>query len=169
MSLTFRNLCLLGFLACAGGLGFAYLLEYAFGLAPCPLCILQRVAMLATGLGFLAGAAHNPAAWGRWVYSLLALLGAGVGVAIAGRHVWLQHLPADQVPACGPPLDYMLEILPFTEVMRVVLRGDADCAKVDAAFLGLSLPAWTLIAFVVIAIYALILPVLVKRTEKLST
>ncbi|MGH8529588.1 MAG: disulfide bond formation protein B [Nevskiales bacterium] len=168
MSLTFRNLSLLGFLICAGGLGFAYLLEFAFGLAPCPLCIFQRIAMFAAALAFLAGAIHNPVGWGRWGYSFLALIGAGAGVAIAGRHVWLQHLPADQVPACGPPLDYLLEILPFTEVMRVVLRGDADCAKVDAAWLGLSLPAWTLIAFVAIALYALVLPTLVKRSDKIS-
>ncbi len=166
MSLSFRQLSLLGFLACAAGLGFAYVLEFGFGLEPCPLCVLQRVAMFVAGLAFLAGTVHNPQVWGKWIYSLLALIGAGAGVGIAGRHVWLQSLPADQVPACGPPLDYMLEILPFTEVMRIVLRGDADCAKVDAAWLGLSLPTWTLIAFIVIALYALLIPWLAMRSPE---
>lgn len=166
--LTSRHLFLLGFAICAGALGFAYLLEYGFGLAPCPLCVLQRVAMLAAALAFLAGAIHNPRAWGRWGYSLLALVGAGAGAAIAGRHVWLQSLPADQVPACGPPLDYMLEILPFTEVLRVVLRGDTDCAKVDAAWLGLSLPAWTLLAFVALSGYTLLIPWLAQKFESRS-
>lgn len=162
----FRRLSALGFAACAGALGFAYVLEFGFGLEPCPLCVLQRVAMLVAALAFLAGAIHGPRGLGRWVYSLLALIGVGAGAAIAGRHVWLQSLPADQVPACGPPLDYMLEILPFTEVMRTVLRGDAECAKVDAALLGLSLPAWTLVAFVGLGLYALLLPWLAQRLER---
>lgn len=163
-----RRWFLLGFAACAGALGFAYLLEFGFGLAPCPLCVLQRVAMFAAALAFLAAAIHDPKAWGRWIYSGLALVGAGAGAAIAGRHVWLQSLPADQVPACGPPLDYMLEIMPFREVMRVVLRGDADCAKVDAAWLGVSLPAWTLIAFLALSLYAVLVPWLAQRFSNKS-
>lgn len=155
----------LGFLSCAGGLGFAYLLQFGFGLEPCPMCIFQRVAMFIAGLVFLAGALHGPQACGQWFYALFAAIAAGLGAAIAGRHVWLQSLPADQVPACGPPLDYLMEILPFTEVMRSVLRGDASCAKIDAAFLGLSLPWWTMIAFIGISVFALAVPVFLRMQQ----
>lgn len=159
MTLNTRTLFLGGFLICAGGLGFAYLMELGLGLEPCPMCIFQRVAMFIAGLVFMTGAVHGPTGIGRWIYALLAGLASVAGAAIAGRHVWLQSLPPDQVPACGPPLDYMLDILPFTEVLRVVLRGDANCAKIDAAWLGLSLPAWTMVAFVGITLYALLIPI----------
>lgn len=162
--LTYRSLCLAGFLACIGGLGFALVLQHGFGLEPCPMCIFQRVAMAFCGLGFLGGALlapTRPAARGLWV--VIALIGALAGAAIAGRHVWLQGLPPDQVPACGPTLDYLLGMLPVGEVITLVLKGDGNCAKIDAAFLGISLPGWTLIAFGVLALYALLVPKLARR------
>lgn len=152
----------IGFAAAAAALGFAYYLQYGQGLEPCPLCILQRVAMAGTGLVFLVGALHGPAGTGRTVYAVLAALAAAAGAAIAGRHVWLQSLPKDQVPACGPGLDYLLNALPWREVLARILRGDAACADIDAAFLGLSLPGWTLIAFAGLALWAL-LGVMVSR------
>lgn len=155
--MSYRSFAEIGCLAAFGALGFAYVLEYGFGLEPCPLCILQRVAMFATGVVFLAAVLHAPAGRaGRWSYGLLAILAAGAGAGIAGRHVWLQSLPADQVPACGPGLDYLLDVLPWREVLATVLRGDASCAAVDAAFLGLSLPAWTLLGFLALAAWALV-------------
>ena len=147
----------LGFAACAGGLVFAYYLQYWHGLEPCPMCIFQRVAMAAAGLVFLLGAIHAPRTLGRRIYALLAALCSSVGAAIAGRHVWLQSLPADQVPACGPPLDHLMQVLPFMEVISFILRGEGSCAKIAASFLGLSIPAWTLMAFVAIALWALLL------------
>lgn len=150
-----RSVFGLGFAAAAAALAFAYYLEFVHGLEPCPLCIFQRVAMAGTGLVFLAGAVHGPAGWGRWVHGSLAALAASAGAAIAGRHVWLQSLPEDQVPACGPDLNYLLDVLPWQEVMVKILRGDAACADIDASFLGLSLPAWTLVAFVLLALWAI--------------
>lgn len=146
----------LGFAAAAGALAFAYYLEYVHGLEPCPLCIFQRVAMAAAGLVFLVGAVYGPSGWGRAVYAGLAAVAAGIGAAIAGRHVWLQSLPKDQVPACGPDLNYLLDVLPWREVMARVLRGDAACADIDASFMGLSLPAWTLVAFIGLTLWALL-------------
>ncbi|MDT0635630.1 disulfide bond formation protein B [Spectribacter hydrogenooxidans] len=148
--MTPRRVMTLGLLASAAALAFAYLLEFGFGLEPCPLCIFQRVAMAGVALVCLAGALHGPLGWGRHVYFLLATASAGVGAAIAGRHVWLQSLPADQVPACGPDLNYLLDVMPWAEVLAMVLRGDASCADIDAAFMGLSLPAWTLVGFVLL-------------------
>src|SRR3546814_4854262 len=82
---------------------------------------------------------------GRRVYGVLALVPALAGIAIAARHVWLTHLPADQVPACGPPLSFMMEVNPLTDVIRQVLTGSGECATVDWTFLGLSMPAWRLL------------------------
>jgi protein dithiol:quinone oxidoreductase len=160
---SIRTLFALGFAACAGGMAFALYLEHFQALEPCPMCVFQRVAMVATGLVFLAGALHGPRAAGRWVYAGLAAMTAAAGAAIAGRHVWLQGLPPDQVPACGPTLDYLLDMLPITEVIRTILSGDGNCAKIDAAWLGLSLPAWTLTAFAGLALYALAVPVLARK------
>ncbi|WP_043766517.1 disulfide bond formation protein B [Algiphilus aromaticivorans] len=152
--MNFRLFSLLGFLATVGAMGFALWLEHVQGLEPCPLCIFQRVAMIATGLVFLLAALHGPRGTGRWVYALLVWLSAGAGMAIAGRHVWLQSLPEDQVPACGPTLDFLTDSLPLWDVVATVLRGDGNCAVIDAAWLGISLPAWTLIGFVGLVLWA---------------
>lgn len=154
--LSYRNMCLLGFAACVFGLAFALYLQHFHGFEPCPMCIFQRVAMAGVGLICLAGAIHAPQGGGRWVYALLADLCATAGAFIAGRHVWLQSLPEDQVPACGPTLDYLMDMLPVMEVIEMVLRGDGNCAKIDAAWLGLSLPAWTLVAFIGLGFWAIL-------------
>ncbi|MBX3726948.1 MAG: disulfide bond formation protein B [Xanthomonadales bacterium] len=159
----FRQLALLGFLACAGLMAYALYAQHVLGLEPCPLCIFQRVAVIATGGVLLAAALHGPAAAGRWVYALLAATAAALGAGVAGRHVWLQSLPADQVPACGPGLDYMMEAFPLSQTLRMVFSGSGECAEVDWTFLGLSMPAWTLICFVGLLVWALAMPVLARR------
>lgn len=154
---SFRAWFLLGFLACAGLLGYAFYLQLYEGLEPCPLCIFQRVGFAALGLVFLVGGLHAPkGAGGRRTYGVLALLAALGGIAVAGNHVRLQHLPPDQVPACGPGLDYMLDAMPISGVIRKVMTGSGECANVDWAFLGLSMPAWSLLCFVVLAAWATI-------------
>lgn len=151
---SFRTQFLLGFVVCAGLLAYAFYLQLHDGLEPCPLCIFQRVAFAALGVVFLVGALHAPVGNGRRVYGVLALLVAGIGAAIAGRHVWLQSLPPDQVPTCGPGLDYMLDAMPIAGVIRKVLTGSGECAKVDWSFLGLSMPAWTMVCFALLAAWA---------------
>lgn len=163
MTFTFRGMARLGFAVCMVAMGFALFLQYARGLDPCPLCIFQRVAMMAAAAVFLMAALHAPRAAGRWVYALLGAAAAGAGVFIAGRHVWLQSLPPDQVPACGPTLDYLLDMLPLREVISLVLYGDGNCARIDAALFGISLPGWTLITFIGLALYALGMPLLSRR------
>lgn len=153
---SFRLLSLVGFLACAGAMAFALWLEHFGGLEPCPMCIFQRIAMIAAGVVFLVAALHGPAGVGRWVYALLVWLTAGAGAVIAGRHVWLQSLPEDQVPACGPTLDFLVDALPIWEVVTTVLSGDGNCAIIDWSWMGLSLPAWTLVGFVALMIWALL-------------
>jgi disulfide bond formation protein DsbB len=143
----------LGFTACVFGMLFAVLvLQGYLELEPCPLCIFQRVAMIGMAAVFLVAALHNPRGWGARVYGTLILLVAGGGAAIAARQVWLQHLPADQVPACGPELEYMLEAFPLFETIRIVLAGTGDCAEVQWTFLTLSIPEWTLILFITLGV-----------------
>ncbi|MGH8461993.1 MAG: disulfide bond formation protein B [Stenotrophobium sp.] len=166
MKLSFRWLCFGGFLACAGAMAFALYLEYAKGYEPCPMCIFQRVAMIACGFFFLLGMLFGPRGWGRWFYAGLAELSAIAGALVAARHVWLQSIPEDQVPACGPTLHYLLNMFPLSEVVMKVLRGDASCAKITAQWLGLSLPMWTLIGFVALGAYAISAPILARAFEK---
>jgi len=128
-------------------LGFAYYAQFGLGLEPCPLCILQRLTLLVLGAMFLLATVHNPSGWGARVYGALIGLVAGVGASIAARHVWLQHLPPEETPRCGPGLDYLLETLPLNELVREVLTGSGECARVDWTLLGLSMPEWTLLLF----------------------
>jgi disulfide bond formation protein DsbB len=149
---------LLGFLVCAGLMGYALYLQYGEGIEPCPLCMLQRICVVAMGVMFLIAALHNPGRPGASVYALVQLVFGGAGAAIAARQVWLQSLPKDQVPACGMGLDYMLETLPFTDVLRNVLEGSGECAEKGWEFLHLSIAGWTLVFFVamIVASFALI-------------
>ena len=134
-----------GFLVCCGLMGFALFAQHVLLLDPCPLCVFQRVAVISIGIIFLVAALHNPAGVGRIVYALLLGLAAIAGASVAGRHAWLQQLPPDKVPSCGPGLDYMLETLPFTEVLGKVFRGSGECAEIVWQFLGLSMPGWVLV------------------------
>jgi disulfide bond formation protein DsbB len=151
-SIPRRLFNLAGFLFCAGLLGYAYHVQFNLGLEPCPLCIFQRVAFLATGCVFLLAAVHNAGRIASRVYAVLILLASLCGAAIAGWHVRLQHLPPEQVPECGPGLDYMLEVFSFSETLKKVFTGSGECAEVSWQFLGLSMPAWALLCFIALAL-----------------
>ncbi|MCK8514896.1 disulfide bond formation protein B [Methylonatrum kenyense] len=149
-SLRLSNL--FGFLACFLMLGAAYYMEHGMGLEPCPLCILQRMAVAGMAVIFIVAMLHGPKDWGRFVYGSLMLLAAGTGAAIAGRHIWLQSLPPEDVPACGPGLEYMMSTFPLSDVLRMVLQGSGECAAVHSVF-GLSLPIWTLAGFIIVGLF----------------
>ena len=151
-----RILNLAGFVACAGLMAYALYAQYELMLDPCPLCIFQRVAVIALGLVFLLAFIHHPLGWGRRVYALLVLAAAGSGAFVAGRHVWLQNLPPDQVPSCGPGLGFMLEAFPVLEMLQMVLTGSGECASVDWSLLGLSMPAWVLIAIGALGVFGVL-------------
>ncbi|WP_313920308.1 disulfide bond formation protein B [Tahibacter sp.] len=153
---SFRIQYLFGAICVAALLGYAFFAQFQLGKDPCPLCILQRVAFFAMGVFFLLGALHGPRAIGRKLYALLVSIGGVLGALIAGRHVWLTTLPADEVPACGPGLNYMLDAFPLMETLRKVLTGSGECAKIDWEFLGLSMPAWCVVWFVALTVFALI-------------
>jgi len=147
----------LGFLACAGLLAFAYYLQYFQNQEPCPLCMLQRVAFIDMMVVFAVAAIHSPRRRGAIVYSGLLFVMSAMGAAIAGRHVWLQHLPPDKVPACGPGLEYMLEQFPLGDALRKIFAGSGECAEATWRFLGLTIAEWSLLWLVLLgalAVYA---------------
>jgi protein dithiol:quinone oxidoreductase len=152
---SYRVMFLVGFLVCAALLGFALYTEHYWGLIPCPLCIFQRIGFIVMGVFFLLGGLHAPAGRGRWVYGGGALLGALFGIAVAVRHLWIQSLPPDQVPACGPNLGYMFDAFPFAKMLKMVFTGSGECAKVEP-ILGLPIPAWSLLWFVALTIWTLL-------------
>lgn len=128
----------------------AFYFQYVEGMDPCPLCIFQRVAVFFLGVIFLLHGIHKPLAGSRWHYWYN---GSGIfvtliGLGISARHAYLQSLPADEVPACGPSLDYLVDMLPIMEVLDVVLKGSGECAKVSWTMLGLSMPLWVMLFFV---------------------
>jgi protein dithiol:quinone oxidoreductase len=148
---------LLAFLVCAGLLAFAYYLQFARGLEPCPLCILQRLIFAAMALVFLVAAMHHPRRAGAWVYGGVGFTLAAIGTAIAGRHVWLQHTPEAERPSCGPGIDYLLSRFGPLGGLQRILHGSGECGAVDWTFLGLSIPEWSLACFIGLGIYALVL------------
>jgi len=148
-----RRWFLLGFIGCCSLLAAGAYMQFVEELEPCPLCISQRLAILATGIIFLLAALHNKAAK---VYSIAAALSALIGASISARHVWLQHLPPDQVPECSPGLEYVFQHFPLTETIKLMLTGTGECSQVEGMFLGLAIPAWTLIAFLLLAAFSLL-------------
>ncbi|OTG85042.1 disulfide bond formation protein B [Acinetobacter sp. ANC 4648] len=144
------------FLASVVGMAFALYLEHAQGLEPCPLCVFQRIGLIGLGLISLIACLHNPISTGfKRVYAFLGLVAIAWSAGVAARHVWLQNLPPDQVPSCGPGLDYWVETLPMKSVFKEVLTGSGECAMVDWTFLGQSLPVWSLAFFSVLTLISL--------------
>jgi disulfide bond formation protein DsbB len=154
MRINQRLLYLAPALACAGLLGYGFYLQYFDSQDPCPLCLVQRGFYVLVMATCAVAALHDPKALGNRIYALLAILFALGGVGVAGRQVWLQHLPADQVPACGPDLYFMLENLPLKRTLEKLFAGSGQCAEVHWKFLGLSIAEWSLAWFVALAAYA---------------
>ncbi|MCZ6802860.1 MAG: disulfide bond formation protein B [Proteobacteria bacterium] len=155
------------FIFCLSSLGYALYTEHFLGLEPCPLCSFQRIAYFVIMVIALIGAIHNPQNLMRTVYNILLIIIALIGAGIAGRHTWLQHLPPELVPECGPGLEYMLEVFPFAEALKMVLSGSGECAEVQWSFIGLSMPEWSLVCFSFIIIGAL-LSIFVFKDKKLG-
>lgn len=148
-----RSLFLLAFIGSMLMMAAALYLEHVVGLAPCPLCIVQRICVIGFGLVCLVASIHGPRRMGRRAYSLLALLFVFAGGATAIRQIWLQSVPADQLPSCLPSLEYMMDALPFQDIARLVLHGTAECAEVSWTLLGMSIPEMTLLAFIAMTVF----------------
>lgn len=148
-------------------MGFGLYLQQWEHLEPCPLCIFQRYAFVVTGLIALIAAIQGPRKIGAWIYGALVAVSAGTGAIIAARQTWLQHNPPNALD-CGPDLAYMLDSLPLAQVLPKVFKGEGDCAKVVWKFLGLSIPEWALVWFVLFIIAAALAIVLAPRNARRS-
>jgi disulfide bond formation protein DsbB len=156
----------LGALVCALLLGYGYYLQYVGGLEPCPLCLVQRGFFYAVMAVFIVAALHGPRRRGAIVYSSLVALFALGGAGAAGRQVWLQHLPPDKVPQCGPDLFFMVENFPLARTLKTLVSGTGECAVVDWTFLGLSIAEWSLAWFAALFLFALWLGLRQKRARQ---
>lgn len=156
-TLPARWLYLAGVLVIAALFAAALYLQYVLHQEPCPLCMIQRAIFSAMLALFVLATLHNPKRIGAWIYAVLLTLLSLAGVGVASRHIWLQHLPKDQVPACGPGLDYMLQNFPMADVWQELMHGSGECAVKGWTFLTLGIPEWTLIWYVLIGAWALLI------------
>lgn len=154
--LTRRTGNLIGTVTCGALLAYALFVQHGLGLEPCPLCILQRVAVIAAGACFLAAFVHDPDDRGARVYGVLVDLAAVAGILVAARHMWIMTQPPGAVAECGASLDYMLDVLPLHEVLARVLAGSGECAKLDWQFLGLNMPTWVLISLLGVGTWGIV-------------
>lgn len=149
-----RWLNLAGVLVVAGLFAFALIVQHVYRLQPCPLCMIQRFVFFAIGGLFLIAALHNAKQLGARIYAVLIVLTSAWGVAVATRHIWIQHLPKDQVPGCGPGLDYMLKNFPMADIWQELMHGSGECAEKSWTFLMLGFPEWALVWFVLLGVFA---------------
>ena len=135
----------------------ALYLQYVLRQDPCPLCMIQRVIFISIGITFFIAALHNPERIASKVYSGIIIVFAITGLSVAGRQIWMQHLPKDQVPSCGPGLDFMLNNFPLSEVLQELLHGSGECAVKGWTFLTLGIPEWSFLSFIILGTWALLL------------
>ena len=158
-----RIFFLIIFLCCVSLIIFGLYLEHIQGLDPCPLCVFQRIAYILIIIASLIAVIHNPTNTWKTIYKFLIFIFSVMGASVAGRQVWLQHLPPELVPECGPGLDYMLNVFPFADAVRMILSGSGECAEVQWRFIGLSIAEWSLIVFIAISIATILSVFFVKK------
>lgn len=152
---SIRQLFFLALLGCIGLLSVALYLQHVVGLVPCPLCYVQRAAVLLFAIICLLATVHNPQRTGQRIYAVLAGLVAIFGIATAGRQIWLQGLPKDQLPSCLPPLEFMLEAFPLQDIIAKMLHGTADCAEINWTLLGFNLAELSMMSFIAMLLFSL--------------
>src|SRR5690349_7108160 len=119
--LSFRRINFIGLIICLALLGFAWYLQTTLNLPPCPLCVFQRIVIVVLAILFLIGALSILERRARIIHSSLLGLCAVIGAIIAGRHVWIQQQPLDQIPSCGPGLDYLLKNLSLEDAFSFIM------------------------------------------------
>lgn len=151
-----KSFYLIGFLCCAAALGGALYLEYSQALAPCPLCQLQRIALGIIGALFFTALFFNPSKLSTKIYGVSISFFGIIGMLLAGRQIYLQHLPANSMTGeCIPGLRYLFSIMPVREALKTAIKGSSNCADVLWKFLGLNLAEWTFIIFTCLLLLAL--------------
>ena len=158
-----RWLYLSGALFASGLMGFGLYLQYVKHQDPCPLCMVQRVVFIAILVVFALATLHGPKRVGERIYAALIVLLSLSGVGVAARHIWIQNLPKDQVPACGPGLDYMLETMPMGDVLQKLMHGSGECAAKGWTFLTLGIPEWSLLCYLALGVLSVLIVVRKSR------
>ena len=143
--------------------GIALYFQYVLYLDPCPLCMVQRYAMIIIGSLCLVAFLHHPGTRGQLFYLGSIMFFSLFGTAVAGRHVWLQNLPSDRIPECFPGIEFILGNYPFMQALGIIFAGTGECAETLWTFLGISIPGWTLIAFLAFSVVSLIQFLKIKR------
>ncbi|HTB64793.1 MAG TPA: disulfide bond formation protein B [Steroidobacteraceae bacterium] len=133
-----------GAAACLGMFAFALYTQYFENYEPCPLCIFQRITVVVLGMAFLVAAIHNPRRGGAWVYAGLIGVLALISIGVSARHVYIQSQPPGSIPACGAPLNVLLQMFHFWQVVVKVLHAGGECAVINWTLWGVSMPAWVL-------------------------
>jgi disulfide bond formation protein DsbB len=154
---------IVGFLASFGLVAFALYIQVRDNLEPCPLCISQRIAFMTLGVAFLAAALHNQAGLWRRIHAALQFALAATGAGIAMRHIWIQSHPDQVMAECGAGFDYIFERFPFSKAVELVFKGTGECSTIDWKLLGFTIPELSLLAFILLGAYAIVLAV-AKRT-----
>ncbi len=163
LRISSRWLYLAGVLFAGGLLGFGLFLQYVKHQDPCPLCMVQRLIFIAILAVFAVAALQGPKRIGTRYYAALIVLLSLAGVSVASRHIWIQNLPKDQVPACGPGLDYMLETMPMSHVLKELMHGSGECAAKGWTFLTLGIPEWSLLCYLALGVWAVLIAVRQKN------
>jgi protein dithiol:quinone oxidoreductase len=133
-----------GAAACLGMFAYALYTQYYGGLEPCPLCIFQRITVVTLGIVFLLAAVHHPRGRGAWVYVVLIGVVALLTIGVAGRHVYIQSQPPGSIPACGAPLNVLMQMFHTWQVVVKVLHAGGECAVVNWTLWGVTMPGWVL-------------------------
>ncbi|MDD2059488.1 disulfide bond formation protein B [Pseudomonas sp. GD03860] len=155
-SASLRSMFLLAFVVSVLMLAAAFYLEWEVGLEPCPLCYSQRLFLGAFSLVCLCAVLHGPGCLGARVYAALALLCALCGAILAARHVWLQGVPLPISSDCSPPEILGVDSLSLSHQFKLMLIGSPDCVRLNWSFLDLTIPEWSLLAFVLLVVLALL-------------
>ena len=161
-SITLNRWMVLVALACIGMLAFGLYLQHVVGLNPCPMCIVQRYALIGVMLIALIGSRVQD--WGLVVSSLLMALMAGFGGFTAARQSWIQWYPPEIV-TCGRDFYGMVENFPINRAIPMIFKGSGDCTKVDWTFLGGSIANWSFVWFVVFALMGVAIAVKALRKD----
>jgi disulfide bond formation protein DsbB len=148
-----RRIWLFILLVCTGLLSFGMYLQHVVGLVPCPMCIVQRYAMVLMALVAVLGAGLPGRKTALIAGSWLVLL-AGGGAYVAARQTWLQWYPPEVV-SCGRDFYGMIETFPLQRAIPMIFKGGGDCSNVDWTFLGGSIANWSFVAFVGLGLLAL--------------
>lgn len=139
-------------IAAAVMMGIAFYMQYVLGLEPCPLCMTQRICVSLAGAIALLAVLHDRA---HRMYAVATGLACVAGGGFATRQLYLQGLPPEEVPACGPDLAYMLEAFPMSDLLQAMLVGTGNCAAVDWSLLGISIAGWVLVGVTGLALLAI--------------